>query len=132
MPRPKVPMLPIQPLLDELGELDNRLYAAVIGCSLREIVRARRQGITVRSADRYACHAGLHPLVVWGEAWTEAETERQRLEDEADRARREYRLAYKRARRVENRAWRQIESRWAQWAAQQDRNTFEAAQRHTG
>jgi hypothetical protein len=43
--------------------------AVLLGVRRDDIPRYRRHGLTPRMADRLACHIGLHPLLIWGEAW---------------------------------------------------------------
>lgn len=50
----------------------DEVFATVIGVSSRAITRWRSAGgqIPWPSADTAACRMGLHPLLVWGNAWT--------------------------------------------------------------
>lgn len=47
-----------------LGEL-----AEQVGVSHRSVVRWKRTGVPVNSADRVACQLGLNPTTIWGSAW---------------------------------------------------------------
>jgi hypothetical protein len=55
------------------GLFCDRQAAIQLGVRRDDIPRYRRHGITPRMADRLACHVGLHPLLVWGQAWLCAE-----------------------------------------------------------
>lgn len=79
------PRLPLQPLLDALpidqavardcgnGPGPIQQAATLLGLTRRTLHRYRHTGLDPRTADRLACKVGLHPLVVWGEAWEAAE-----------------------------------------------------------
>jgi hypothetical protein len=76
--------LPLEPLLDALP-IDHYLAqqdgvgpgviaqaAALLDVSTRTLHRLRHTGLNPWTADRLAIAGGLHPLVVWGEAWMHA------------------------------------------------------------
>ena len=76
--------LPLQPLLAAL-RIDHTLArsdvpgpgvaaqaATLLGVSTRTIHRQKHTGISPEAADRLAIAAGLHPILVWGDAWTNA------------------------------------------------------------
>lgn len=79
------PPLPLQPLLDALP-IDHAVArncgngpgvvqqaATLLGVTTKSVHRYFHTGLSPRTADRLACKVGLHPLVVWGEAWEAAE-----------------------------------------------------------
>lgn len=51
----------------------DRRAAVILGVRRDDIPRYRKRGLTPRMADRLAIRAGLHPLLLWGDAWSEAE-----------------------------------------------------------
>ena len=55
------------------GLFCDRRAAIQLGVRRDDIPRYRRHGLTPRMADRLAIRAGLHPLLVWGDAWEHAE-----------------------------------------------------------
>ncbi len=76
--------LPLEPLLDALP-IDHCLTrqdvvgpgviaqaATLLDVSTRTLHRLRHTGLNPWTADRLAIAGGLHPLVVWGEAWMDA------------------------------------------------------------
>ncbi len=82
--RPDAARLPLEPLLDALP-IDRCLErrdvvgpgaiaqaAALLDVSTRTLHRLRHTGLSPWTADRLAIAGGLHPLVVWGEAWIDA------------------------------------------------------------
>jgi plasmid maintenance system antidote protein VapI len=65
-------MLPLDPLLDRLDGLPAHAAAEQLGVTRETVERwrtGRRSGLTPGNADRYACALGLHPGIVWGDAW---------------------------------------------------------------
>jgi plasmid maintenance system antidote protein VapI len=65
-------MLPVEPLLEHIDGLDALSAAHQLGVSDKTVTRWRtgqRKGLTIGNADRYACALGLHPGLVWGDAW---------------------------------------------------------------
>ncbi len=81
---PDVTRLPLEPLLDALP-IDRFLgrqdvlgpgviaqAAALLDVSTRTLNRLRHTGLNPWTADRLAIAGGLHPLLVWGEAWIHA------------------------------------------------------------
>ena len=81
---PGVTRLPLEPLLDALP-IDRWLgrqdvvgpgviaqAAALLDASTRTLNRLRHTGLNPWTADRLAIAGGLHPLLVWGEAWIHA------------------------------------------------------------
>lgn len=69
---------PLQPLLDACG-YGRRHLAHHVGVSSAHILRAGRRGLTDTEADEWAIRAGLHPALVWGEAWFAAAVDVERL-----------------------------------------------------
>jgi len=82
--RTDVTRLPLEPLLDALP-IDRCLErrdvvgpgviaqaAALLDVSTRTLHRLRHTGLNPWTADRLAIAGGMHPLVVWGEAWIHA------------------------------------------------------------
>ncbi len=75
--------LELQPLIDHLGlqpkpvECGGYAFtshlsvwsqlAAIVGTDKSAVHRARREGLTLRLADRWAVAAGTHPALVWDE-----------------------------------------------------------------
>lgn len=75
--------LELQPLIDHLGlraksvECGGYAFtthvsewsqlAAIVGIDKSAVHRARREGLTLRQADRWAVAAGTHPALVWDE-----------------------------------------------------------------
>jgi hypothetical protein len=57
------------------SELCRRLR--VSGARLREL---RACGLDTWQADRYAVRAGLHPIEVWGDAWTTCDDDDEQLD----------------------------------------------------
>jgi len=53
--------------------------AALLDVSTRTLHRLRHTGLSPWTADRLAIAGGLHPLLVWGEAWTHAISADHRL-----------------------------------------------------
>lgn len=47
--------------------------AVMLDTHRRRIQQWKTQGLPARTADNMAARAGLHPLEVWGQAWTCAE-----------------------------------------------------------
>jgi hypothetical protein len=75
---PRFPLEPLAKLLDAEHRIaDDGQNNAVEYLALRlrinrqQIFRARRAGLTIAQADRWAVAAGYHPAVVWPE-WAEA------------------------------------------------------------
>ncbi len=79
-----VTRLPLEPLLVALP-IDQRLArqdivgpgviaqaATLLDVSTRTLHRLRHTGLNPWTADRLAIAGGIHPLVVWGEAWMHA------------------------------------------------------------
>lgn len=62
---------PLQPLLEASG-LSRRDLATHLDVTLRTITRAAADGLSDRTADRWAITIGLHPLHVWGWDWIDA------------------------------------------------------------
>lgn len=132
-------MLSFDPVAAEFPGFSDNDLATHCGTIRRQIQRWRRHGVTVRRADELAIKIGRHPLEVWGSAWVKAEDEVDRLNSEAELCRVEMAAAKivrnrdrKRGAAEERRAWKFMESRWGQWAAQWDRNVVESAERATG
>jgi len=46
-----------------------RQLARRVGIDTSQVYRARKVGLTVWAADRWACACGLHPATVWGTDW---------------------------------------------------------------
>lgn len=94
MPRRRSGVLPLAPLLRELGPVtvDNHdgrgtswknpngmasgsidcaltVLAELLGISQRTVMRWKRDGVPVCQADRAACALGRNPLEVWGDGW---------------------------------------------------------------
>lgn len=77
MPAPRHPRLPIAPLYAATGtnSLDSLALVLTSGVtdstwnSIRRSLTLHPDGITERRADRYACALGLHPSLIWGDAW---------------------------------------------------------------
>lgn len=75
---------PLDPLLNHLrvekdetgGHHTNgrslRWFKAWAGFSGDVFTAAHRYGLSERQADRLACKAGLHPLILWPERWMES------------------------------------------------------------
>ncbi len=75
--------LELQPLIDHLGLRPKSVecggnaltthvsewaqLAHIVGTDKRAVHRARREGLTLRQADRWAVAAGTHPALVWDE-----------------------------------------------------------------
>ncbi len=76
--------LPLEPLLDALpidycfarqdvvGPGVIAQAARLLDVSTRTLHRLRQTGLNPWTADRLAIAGGLHPLLVWGEAWIDA------------------------------------------------------------
>ena len=76
--------LPLKPLIDRLpinddvahhhGQGPGRIKQAAIMLNMNVgvLYRYQRMGLDPWAADRLAVKAGLHPLLVWGEAWEAA------------------------------------------------------------
>lgn len=56
---------PLADLLDAIGAESLSDAASRIGVSASLLHLALRDGLSVRTADRYAIAAGLHPAMVW-------------------------------------------------------------------
>ena len=69
---PLIRVLPVQPLLEVVAHLGGPEAAAALGVS-HETVRKWRCGerptVFVDRADQYAVRLGLHPALIWGDAW---------------------------------------------------------------
>lgn len=92
--------LPVQPLLQLLGNLPHLRAAPLLGVTHRQLCRWLRHGVPITSADNVAVAAGYHPLEVWGQAWIDAE---RIHEDDTDEG------------------WAELFRRWSQWDSQCDR-----------
>jgi hypothetical protein len=69
--RPEGVRWPLAPLLAASG-LSRRDLAAEVGITPRSVARAAAEGLSDRSADRWAIRLGFHPLTVWGWDWVTA------------------------------------------------------------
>lgn len=69
---------PLQPLLDVCG-YSRRYLSHHAGVSSAHVQRAGQRGLTDTEADEWAIRAGLHPALVWGEAWFAAAGDVERL-----------------------------------------------------
>lgn len=61
--------LTVEPLAAVLGTDSATLLARRIGVSDRQVRRAKTEGLTVDTADRWAIAAGHHPGLVWPDWW---------------------------------------------------------------
>lgn len=63
------------PFADLEAMVDTRhlpgTVAQVLGISGTTANRYRREGLSVKQADKLACRAGLHPANVWPEQWVD-------------------------------------------------------------
>ena len=67
-----VTRLPLQPLIDATGVENATMAAERWGCFHSQVWLAKREGLTVWMADRWACHSGIHPGEIWPN-WFEIE-----------------------------------------------------------
>ncbi len=125
MPRPTLARLPYSELVAaaRIADPTGRDAAAIFAVTQRTVCRWNVHGVPLIEADKAACHIGLHPMLVWGAAWTDAEI---LAEVEAvERAARTVatRRAGERRRRNRNRDsdWDGVMRSWRQWCDQQDR-----------
>ena len=51
------------------GGFTDETFARLVGCHRVTVQKWRRRGIPPYTADRAACRLGLHPCLVWGDAW---------------------------------------------------------------
>jgi transcriptional regulator with XRE-family HTH domain len=84
--------LPIEPLYSiAAGMSDNPRFtqaefARMINVTQRAINRWKSKGgIPWTSADEAAIAIGLHPMLVWGDAWLNVKGDFEKLADEAER-----------------------------------------------
>jgi hypothetical protein len=62
--------LPFAPLLAVSGADTVRAFAALIDADRRQVGRAKRDGLSWLTADRWAVKVGWHPANIWGtDAW---------------------------------------------------------------
>lgn len=54
-----------QVIFDRLGGGSEADLANLLGTSKRAIARAKADGLGFVTADRWACHLGLHPSLIW-------------------------------------------------------------------
>lgn len=60
------------PLMAFFGpEANGATIAAALGMDLRNVYRYLTRGSRIRwdTADRLACHLGVHPCSIWGDEW---------------------------------------------------------------
>lgn len=72
----RLPYAPLERILRsryDSADLSADTAARMLGVTSRQIQRWKKDGLTARQADRAAIAADLHPLLVWGQAWTCAE-----------------------------------------------------------
>lgn len=66
----------IEPLVarfpGEEGGPDEFRAAAAIGVDIRTLRKWRAEGVDFVRADEAAIRAGTHPVLVWGDEWTDA------------------------------------------------------------
>jgi hypothetical protein len=63
--------VPAKPLLDFVGDVDNRMLASQIQVGVKTILAWRNglREIDVHKADQIASKLGVHPTAIWGKAW---------------------------------------------------------------
>jgi len=63
----KLPFEPLRTMFVD-GTSDARIAEAIDKhCSV--INRWKRKGLPIYTADKIACHIGVHPSHIWGEEW---------------------------------------------------------------
>jgi hypothetical protein len=58
--------LSIQPLLKYINHADDTITGERFGVTRSAVMRWKRNGVSVVTADRLACHIGVHPYIIWG------------------------------------------------------------------
>lgn len=54
----------------QLDKPSDRMVGNVLGCGPHMVQKMRKRGVmTVWAADRYAARLGVHPCLIWGDAW---------------------------------------------------------------
>lgn len=56
----------IRPLLEFMNHENDTVTAGRLGTTRGQVVRWKREGISILTADRLACHIGEHPYTIWG------------------------------------------------------------------
>lgn len=75
MSRPRLPRLPLTPLIATVQAGTYSELARMLRYNCRAIQRAARDGLSELQADRWAVTLGYHPSEIWGDAWFEFGTD---------------------------------------------------------
>lgn len=86
--------LPLRPLMEAMGLPGVSEFARAIGMTRFTVYRWLEIGITVWKADELAIKfAGLHPLNIWGSAFSSAGSEPERSPQESDQESDDFQMA---------------------------------------
>lgn len=61
----RLPLDPLLTLWDGHNFTDEEI-ATRCGVTRAVVVSWHKRGLSLRAADRVACHVGLHPILIWG------------------------------------------------------------------